>query len=387
MRKNSYLNTDQAMWELRTASQWGGVVAILWFGVQCILARDAGLNAAHLAAVNHQPMTWTATGELIERILSECFAGSMLLGGIVFCTVLIWQERVRKTTPDYPVSRIQANLTRYLRGLLGVALAGCLVVIAYFLADPQYYGLAIGALLIAVLAYLTWRIAIRDAGQAVPPHDSDSIITGRLLAILVVLLLFQYTWKIEGHRVLLLTLTLVAAYAWLVGAWLSKTLPLWHRYRILEAAKGADPALAARIGDTWYAIAYEELQTGFIDTALSEKIWAEMEAVNRDDLNEFEIRYISGRVEQLAAGGVDPFAMRRRPERRGLLTTLRSALRTYYRKAEAADQPPEESRWPKLAAPVAIILLLGVAAWLIVHPPGVAWSSLWNPPPPFSGLP
>lgn len=359
--------------------QWGGLVAIVWFGIQCILARDAGLSAAHLAAVNGQPMTWTATQQLIEKtLLSESgVLASVGLGMFGLFIVFIWQTYICKTPPTYSEPWIQATLNRRVQGLLGVSLVGSGVLLGNFGADPQYYGLAIGAVLIGVLAYWMWREVTRDPHQPALPLSRTGEKIGGLLAGLGLYLLYKYAVGSEGNRVLLLTLTLVTAYAWLALSWFWKAKPLLKLCHFIALAKNADPALAARIGDAWYDFASEELSSDRWDPATVEKTWSEAKNVE-----ESKILYIRYRAEQLAALGVYPPAeptVEPPPVPRGVRGAIHRACQVVYQKFELIK---------RFVGWAVIIGLLALITWGFtqseVAPP---WSLLWNPPPPFTGLP
>ena len=260
-------------------AKWSVGFSIFLFGFMCMTARDTGIRAYNLGAINNQQISWTAVE---QKIIPQVFIGgivSFVLLIVAFVILTLWAYFVRKNKTQ-SVDKVQKEVKLGLDVLFGFSAIIGLMLLYYSLVENRGHALAVEGVVIVALAYFTRSKAI--------------LIACYVLLAAFLYLLVKYSIAIEGNRLLVLSLSFVAIYAWVTSCLLWKVKPLFN---FQQNKSKSENVVTDSIRDKFYKVAYDEITINRADPVLWAKAFAHAEG-NQDKAKALYIKY---RVEQLSA--------------------------------------------------------------------------------------
>ena len=205
--KKGFMAMRKIDWHFVT--KWSIGFTIFVFGVTCMTARDAGMRAYYLAALENQQVNWTT---IESKILTQLIVSSLLdfiLFIFLFLTLAFWSYFSRKT-PNYSELDIQNKIKVFLNLMLGISTIIC-IIFFYYATIKESHILPVEGIIIFILIYFA--------------RSKQNLIICYLLLAVLLYLLVKYTLSIEGNRFIVVSLYSMAVTTWLTSSWLWKTKP------------------------------------------------------------------------------------------------------------------------------------------------------------------
>lgn len=260
-------------------AKWSVGFSIFLFGFMCMTARDTGIRAYNLGAINNQQISWTAVE---QKIIPQVFIGgivSFLLLVLTFAILTLWAYFIRGKK-DKSLDQVQKETKLGLNILFGFSAVVGLMLLYYALVGNKSYMFAVEAIAVVALAYLV--------------RSQAMLITCYVLLVAFLYLLVKYSIAIEGNRLLVLSLNSAAVYTWITSCSLWKTKPFFNFQ--WNKSKSAN-VMADSIKDKFYKVAYDEITISRADPVL----WAKAFTLAEGNQDKAKALYIKYRVEQLSA--------------------------------------------------------------------------------------
>ena len=263
--------------------KWSFGLSIFLFGMMCMTARDAGIRAYYLSAIDNQKISWTAVEQkIIPQIIAGGFVSFILLV-LTFVILTLWAYFVRKNKIQ-SVDQVQKEIKLSLDILFGFSAVVGLMLLYYSLVESRGYALAVEAIVVFALAYFA--------------RSKAMLIACYVLLVAFLYLLVKYSIAIEGNRLLVLSFGFICVYAWITSCLLWKTKPLFNFQQQRNTNKSSsDDIVNDSIRDTFYKVAYDEITINRADPVL----WAKAFAFAEGNQDKAKALYIKYRVEQLSA--------------------------------------------------------------------------------------
>ena len=247
-------------------TKWSVGFSIFLFGMMCMTARDTGMRAYYLGAIDNQQINWAVVE---QKIIPQILIGgivSFILFIVAFSILTLWAYFVRKNKTQ-SVDQVQKSIKFGLDILFGFSAIVGLMLLYYSLVENKGYALAVEAIIVVALAYFV--------------RSKAMLIACYMLLAAFLYLLVKYSVGIEGNRLLVLSLTSISVYTWITSCLLWKVKPLFNLHRSARTTNNVGTTENSVVHDDYYKTAYDEISSEQFDSTLWAKAFTHAEG-NQD---------------------------------------------------------------------------------------------------------